>query len=75
MNTEDINELIIPTITMGRQEVVVVQLWLWVHGAKLAAQSLFQTLIIHLKLPKRSRILRHIMVFQAFRNMYKFYHS
>ena len=52
--------MIIPTITMGRhqEEVVIVQLWLWIHRAKLAAQDLFQTLIIHFKLPKRSRILR-----------------
>lgn len=40
VNTEDINDLIIPTVTMGRQqEVVVVQLWLWFHRAKLAMQE------------------------------------
>lgn len=69
VNTEDINDLIIPTITMGRQqEVVVFQLWLWFHRAKLAMQGLFQILIIHCKLPKRSRILRQIIVLQAFWN-------
>lgn len=56
--------------------MVVVQLWLWFHRAKLAVQGLFQTLIIHFKFPKRSRILRHIMVeLESSRNMYKFSHS
>lgn len=52
----------------GCGEVVIVQLWLWFHKAKLVAQGLFQALIIHFKLLKRSRILWQIVVLQGFWN-------
>lgn len=64
--TEDINNLIIPTITVGRQQQMVgVQLWLWVQRAKLAVQGQFQSLMIHCKRPKKSRISRQIIVLKC----------
>lgn len=56
LHTGDCNGLIIPTITMGRQQAVAtVQLWLWADRAKLAVQGLFQSLIIHCKFSKEAK--------------------